>query len=186
MPATRSFPNQIDNRNFLSPVGFKFSLAKEPKAAFFCNSARIPEITLSTITQSTYLKDIDVPGDKLTYGDLSLRFLVDENMENYMAIHNWLTGIGFPETTQDFRDLVDIEDDVTQKDNVLQVFSDGSLYILNSNYKTTAIVKFKDLFPTSLTSLEFNATANDVQYFTAEASFKYTVYNILGPTGTSL
>ena len=69
---------------------------------------------------------------------------------------------------------------------MLQVFSDGSLYILNSNYKTTAIVKFKDLFPTTLTSLEFNATANDIQYFTAEASFKYTVYNILGPTGTSL
>ena len=71
-----SFPNQIDNRNFLSPVGFKFSLAKEPKVAFFCNTARIPEITLSLNTQPTYLKDIDVPGDKITYGDLSLRFLV--------------------------------------------------------------------------------------------------------------
>ena len=60
-------------------------------------------------------------------------------------------------------------------------FSDASLYILNSNYRTTAIVKFSDLFPTTLTSLDFEATDTDINYFTAEASFKYTIYNILGP-----
>jgi hypothetical protein len=181
-----SFPNQIDNRNFLSPVGFKFSLAKEPKVAFFCNSARIPEITLSLNTQPSYLKDIDVPGDKLTYGDLSLRFLVDENMENYMAIHTWLTGLGFPETTQQYKDLISIESDVTALQDSKRAFSDGSLYILNSNYNTTAIVKFKDLFPVSLSSLEFDATQTDIQYFTADVAFKYTVYNILGTDGKPL
>ena len=171
------FANQIGNRNFLSPVGFKFTLAKEPKVTFFCNSARIPEINLEVVRQPTYLKDIDVPGDKLTYGDLSIRFLVDENMENYMAVHNWLTGLGFPEIASQFKEL-------TTKDNGIrdqkEAFSDGSLYILNSNYRNTAVVKFKDLFPVSLTSLEFDATPNDIQYFTAEVAFKYTVYNILG------
>jgi len=181
-----SFPNQIDNRNFLSPVGFKFSLAKEPKVAFFCNSARIPEITLSLNMQPSYLKDIDVPGDKLTYGDLSLRFMVDENMENYMAIHNWLTGLGFPETTQQYKDLISITSDITALQDSKRAFSDGSLYILNSNYNTTAIVKFKDLFPVSLSSLEFDATQTDIQYFTADVAFKYTVYNILGPDGNPL
>ena len=53
--------------------------------------------------QPSYLKDIDVPGDKLQYGEFSLRFLVDENMENYMSIHNWLTGLGYPETTEQFK-----------------------------------------------------------------------------------
>ena len=74
-----AFVNQIQNRNFLAPVGFKFDLAKFPKASFFSNSARIPEIVLGTIIQPGYLKDIDVPGEKLQYGDFSLRFLVDEN-----------------------------------------------------------------------------------------------------------
>ena len=170
-----SFPNQIDNRNFLSPVGFKFSLAKEPKVAFFCNSARIPEITLSLNNQPTYLKDIDVPGDKLTYGDLSLRFLVDENMENYLAIHNWLTGLGFPETTQQYVELITNDD---QEKDPLEAFSDASLFVFDSNFNTNLIVNFKDLFPISLSSLEFDSTLTDVQYFTAEATFKYTVYNI--------
>ena len=81
-----AFANQIQNRNFLSPVGFKFTLAKEPKVNFFCNSARIPEITLSVLQQPTYLKDLDIPGGKLQYGDLNLRFLVDEDLVNYSRL----------------------------------------------------------------------------------------------------
>ena len=171
-----NFPNQIENRNFLSPIGFKFTLAKYPKISFFSNSTRIPEINMGTAIQPTYLKDLDVPGDKLSYGDFSLRFLVDENMENYMAVHNWLTGLGYPETTQQFKDLTTNDDGIS---DLKEQFSDGSLHILNSNFRTQAIVKFKDLFPTSLTSLEFEASDADVNYFTAEVGFKYTVYNIL-------
>ena len=62
MATRQPFDNQISNRNFLAPVGFKFTLAKEPKVSFFCNSARIPEITLGNTVQPSYLKDIDVPG----------------------------------------------------------------------------------------------------------------------------
>ncbi len=135
---------------------------------------------MGTANQPTYLKDLDVPGDKMTYGDFTLRFLVDENLENYMAVHNWLTGLGYPETTQQFRDLT--TDDEGLRDLKRQ-FSDGSLHILNSNFRPQAIVKFKDLFPVSLTSLDFEASDTDVNYFTAEVSFKYTVYNIFASDG---
>ena len=170
------YSNQIQNRNYLSPVGFKFILAKNPKVSFFCNSASIPEIILGVANQPSYLKDIDVPGDKISYGDLTLRFLVDENMENYMAVHNWITGLGYPESTEQYADL--ITDNESLKDPK-KAFSDGTLTILNSNYKESFKVTFKDLFPVSLSSLEFDATMQDIQYFTAQASFKYTVYNIL-------
>ena len=175
--AVSPFRNQIQNRNFLSPAGFQFSLSKHPKVDFFCTSARLPEISLDLALQPSYLKDIDVPGEKLTYGDLTLRFLVDEDMTNYMSVHNWLTGLGFPETTRDFVDLTTDDDGI--KNVMSEQFSDGSLSILNSNYRINTIVKFKDLFPVSLTSLEFDTSITDIQYFTAEATFKYTVYNIL-------
>ena len=177
---TSSFPNQISNRNFLAPVGFKFTLSKDPKISFFCNSARIPEISLGFPVQPTYLKDLDIPGDRLSYGDFSLRFLVDENMENYMSVHNWLTGLGFPETAQQFKDLTTNDDGVR---DLSKQFSDGSLHILNSNFRDVAIVKFKDLFPISLTSLDFEATDTDINYFTAEVTFKYTVYNVVSADG---
>ena len=177
------FANQIGNRNFLSPVGFKFTLSKEPKVAFFCNSAQIPEISLGTAIQPSYLKDVDVPGDKVSYGDLTIRFVVDENLENYMAIHNWITGLGFPETTQDYKDAITNPEGLRDPN---EVFSDGSLRILNSNYNEIAVIKFKDLFPISLSSLEFDASVPDVDYLTADVSFKYTVYNILDTSGNPL
>ena len=176
-----AFDNQIQNRNFLAPVGFKFTLAKEPKVSFFCNSARIPEITLGNTVQPSYLKDIDIPGEKLTYGDFSLRFLVDENLENYMKIHNWLTGLGFPETTQQIKTLT--TDEISGEGALDQQFSDASLHILNSNFRDVAIVKFRDLFPVALSSLEFDASDTDINYFTADVTFKYTIYDILGTDG---
>ena len=169
------FGKQIQNRNFLSGVAFKFNLAKFPKVDFFSNSARIPELNLELAEQATYLKNIDVPGEKLNYGDLTLKFLVDENMENYLAVYNWLTGLGFPETTKQYRDL--IKDASGQRDEK-EAFCDGTLRILNSNYNEVAKVKFQDLFPVTLTSLDFDATNTDVQYFTAQATFKYTIYNL--------
>ena len=170
-----AFAKQIDNRNFLSGVGFKFNLTKFPKVDFFSNSARIPELNLELTRQPSYLKNIDVPGERLTYGDLTLRFLVDENMENYISIYTWLKGLGFPETTREFKDLTTDKDG--QRDPK-EAFCDGTLRILNSNYREVAKVKFNDLFPTSLTSLDFDATNTDIQFFTAEATFKYTIYNL--------
>ena len=89
--ATRNSPKPrpgtpIENRNFLSPVGFKFTLRRAPGVAFFCNEANIPDMTLGEAIQPTYLRDIPTPGDKIQFGDLSLRFLVDEDLTNYMEI----------------------------------------------------------------------------------------------------
>ena len=170
-----AFGKQIQNRNFLSGVAFKFNLTKFPKVDFFSNSAIIPLLNLELAQQSSYLKNIDVPGERLTYGDFTLRFMVDENMENYLAVYNWLTGLGFPESGKQFKEI--ITDSDGQRD-MKEPFCDGTLRILNSNYREVAKVKFQDLFPVSLTSLDFDATNTDVQYFTAEATFKYTIYNL--------
>jgi len=175
MSVNTTFNKQISNRNFLSPIGFEFSLAEYPKVSFFCNSAKIPQISLQTVEQPNYLKRLDIPSDQLDYSDLTLRFLVDEEMVNYITIHNWLISLGFPETAEQYANK--LNEDGTR--NPLNFFSDGTLIILNSNYIPKIQIKFKDLFPVSLTSLEFKSTDSDIQYFTAEVSFKYTVYNIL-------
>ena len=177
--ANSAFGKQIQNRNFLSGVAFKFNLAKFPKVDFFSNSAIIPVLNLELAQQASYLKNIAVPGERLTYGDFTLRFLVDENMENYKSVYDWLTGLGFPETTKEFADIIKDSDGQTDPK---EAFCDGTLRILNSNYREVAKVKFSDLFPISLTSLDFEATTTDVQFFTAEATFKYTIYDLTTST----
>ena len=177
-----SYTRQIQNRNYLSAVGFKFSISRAPKISFFGNSINIPAVSMGNATQPTYLKDIPIPGDKMEFEDLSVRFLVDENLENYMKIHNWLRGLGYPETTKNYKDYM--TDNVTNiYDPEQNSFSDGALHILNSNYRDVAIVKFDDLFPVYLTSLDFDASEGDINYFTADVTFKYTVYNIVAADG---
>ena len=169
----------IDNRNFLAPTGFKFSLKRSPGVAFFCNQANIPSLDLGIATQPSYLKDIDVPGDKIQFGDLTLRFLVDEDLVNYMEIQNWIRGLGYPETLQEF-DRLDKEAVLPSNfgrtgDNI---YSDGTLQILSSNLVAKFNVNFKDMFPYSLSTITFDATDTDIEYFTADVSFKYTIYNL--------
>ena len=104
-------------------------------------------------------------------------------MSNYMAIHNWFTGLGFPESMQQFVDWT-TNDDGT-RDLALQ-YSDATLGILNSNYNTVAQIKFWDLYPTSLSTLEFTATDTDINYLTASVTFAYTHFQILGKDGQPL
>ena len=182
--ATRNSPKlrpgtPIENRNFLSPVGFKFALKRSPKAAFFCNQANIPDLTLGVAEQPTYLKNIPTPGDKIEFGDLSLRFLVDEDLGNYMEIQNWIRGLGYPESLKESYDLQKSGAIPSRFENSEEdIFSDGTLQILSSNLIPKFQVKFEGLFPYSLTTMTFDATDTDIEYFTAEASFKYTIYSI--------
>ena len=182
--ATRKTPFEragtpIENRNFLSPVGFKFSLKRAPGVAFFCNQANIPSIDLGIAEQPTWLKNIDVPGDKIQFGDLSLRFLVDEDLVNYMELQRWIRGLGYPENMDEFRKL---ESEVVMPTNFGQagddIYSDGTLQILSSNLVPSFQVVFNDLFPYTLSTITFDATDADIEYFTADVSFKYTIYNL--------
>lgn len=176
---TRKTPlsNQITDRNFLTPTGFLFQVQRAPKISYFGNRINVPSLNLGVAQQTNYLTDIPRPGEKIDFGDLSLRFLIDENLENYLEVQNWIRGIGFPESlTQiyDFQKTGNIDGD----NDMLNLYSDGTLTILSQLNKPMFYVKFEDLFPYALSDIQFDATVADVEYLTAEVSFKYTIYNI--------
>jgi len=175
----------------MSPLGFKLILTKTPKVDFLCQSANIPQISMGTAIQPTYLKDIPVPGDKVLYDDLNVRFLVDEKMENYLAIYKWITGLGYPESLDQYQQLKKDDfrtDRIVGDDGDPRYFnySDATLQVLNSNYKPSVLINFTDAFPVSLSTLDFDVTTRDYNYFTAEVTFKYTIFNITDPNGVRI
>lgn len=183
MSNSNIFYKQIDNRNYMSPVGFEFSIARFPKVAFFANTASLPQISLGGAEQANYLKQLMHPGDRVEYGELPISFLVDEDMVNYSLIHNWMTGLGFPQSMQQFVDVTTDRDGI--QDLKLQ-YSDATLKILNSNYNTIAQLKFWDIYPTSLSSLEFSASETDINYFVANVTFNFMYMQILDKDGNAL
>ena len=166
---TDLWSKQIENRNFLSPIGFKMLLEQFPKVVYFAQSANIPGIGLNTIEQPTVMGRV-VPWEAhgLNYEPFNLTFLVDEDLENYLILHNWMRSIAGGDT---FSERAEYMDDYN-------VTCDASLAIMNSNMRTNFFVNFKDIFPVSLNALEFNATIDGTEYATATAEFRYTTYNI--------
>jgi len=202
MTVTNSYNRQPTKLDYASPTQFKFGIIKLPKVEYFCTAANIPGITLGNANQPTPLKDIPIPGDKLDYDTLNISFLVDENLENYREIHGWLTGLGFPKDYSQFRDLqgagsdrypttqmVGLSKELGQVKKAVQddggLYSDATLFVLTSKNTNNIEVRFRDIYPISLSGLDYNQQANDVDYLTASVTFSYKIYEFATSQGSN-
>jgi hypothetical protein len=171
---TCPFPANI---NPLSPNGFMFNIQKLPDLSFFCQSVNLPGITLGEPEFGTPFAKIPIPGETLTYDQLTVQFLVDEQMANYTSIYNWIVALGFPESYDQYIDFS--EDDTTNYSELAKNYSDATLQILTGNNNVVKTVRFIDMFPIGLDSLQFSGTNNDVQYLIGNATFRYGLYKFL-------
>ena len=144
------YEDQLTNRNFLSPIGFLFILDKAKKVSFLCQKAEIPTVTLGDVSIPTRgLVPIPVEGN-MRYSDFTIEFIVDEDMENYMQIHNWMRALGTPQELKERKLWNDANRKIKGQD---ARFSDATLQVLNNNNIANFDVIFKDLFPVDLLSI---------------------------------
>ena len=194
MTTTNIQTRQPSKMDYASPVQFRFKCTKLPKVEFFCQSANIPGIGLGEAEMDTPLKSIPFPGDKVTYQTLDLSFLVDENLNNYKELHDWITGLGFPKDYTKFQTIQATGADrfpgstrstAATGTNTPQPLSEGGIYsdatltILNSKNIAKTEIRFQNVFPTSIGSLSYDVQAADVDYLQTTASFSYINYDIV-------
>jgi hypothetical protein len=165
------------NKNFLSPLGFRFQIKKAPNLNFFVQTASMPTVSLGTVDVENPFVKIPFPGDKLTFGQLDISFKVDEDLTNYLEIFNWLMGIGYPDN---FLQRRNIESTPTMSGQ--GVYSDLSLIITSNAYNPKHEVTFHDAYPINLTELQFDSTQTDVDYLTCTVSFAYRNFVIASLT----
>jgi len=155
------YKEQPTNRNFLNPIGYLLKLEKFEGVDFFCQTANIPDITMPVTEIASPFRNLPiVPSGGVTFGDLSLRFIVDENLLNYNSIHKWIRDNGNADEMQRITSDTDI-------------YTNGQLHIVTSQYNPAFVVEFRNLFPVALAGLQFDATISDVEYITAEVTFKH-------------
>ena len=184
-------PSVLD---YASPVQFRFKCSKLPTVEFFCQSANIPGISIGSASMPTGLKDIPIPGEKVTYQDLAISFLIDENLNNYKEIHDWIIALGFPQNHTQFADLQTAGADrypgstsgaIVPETNIAVplaeggTYSDATLTVLNSKNIAVTEIRFNNIFPTSLGSLSYDVQASDVNYLQASVDFSYMYYEIV-------
>ena len=157
------YKEQPTNRNFLSPVGFKLELELFQGVDFFCQSASIPDVAMPFAEVDTPFRRVPIAGSGgVQFADLNLRFIIDEDLVNYTSIHNWIRKYGLSEGR------------TVEKDQ----YSEANLYILTSHSNTNHIITFDKIFPVSLSGVPFDATVGDIDYLTADVTFKYEKYDI--------
>ena len=194
MTTTNVYTREPAKLDYASPVQFRFKCSKLPTVEFFCQSANIPGISIGTASMPTGLKDIPIPGEKVSYQDLSISFLVDENLNNYKEIHDWIIALGFPQNHTQFADLQAAGADrypgstsgaIVPETNIAVplaeggTYSDATLTVLNSKNIAKTEIRFHNIFPTSLGSLSYDVQASDVNYLQASVDFSYMYYEIV-------
>ena len=197
MTTVNSFSRQPTSLDYASPTQFKFQITKLPKVEYFCTSVNLPALALSEVRQPTPFVDVPLPGTTLTYSPLNMTFLVDENLENFQEIHGWLRGLGFPESYTEYADGLAAGSDrapssggaVSSEPGKVKFgapsqaafFSDATLVILTSKNNPIKEVRFRDVFPVSVSGVGFSTQASDVSYLTSSVTFKYLMYDFAEP-----
>jgi len=166
--------NNPVNNNFLSPLNFSFQLKRAPYIDFFIQRVNFPSVSLDFPVQQTPFTTIPISGDQLRFGDLDVSFKVDEELQNWFEIHNWIRSLGFPDNFGEYNNIK--TNGVTSG---LGILSDITLLIFDSAKNPNYSVTFRDAFPVSLSDLNFQTTDSSVDYVTASASFRYTLYDVV-------
>ena len=181
-------PTKLD---YSSPTQFKFSINQLPKVEFFTVAANIPGISLPPATYNTPFKNIPTIGEKPEYEDLTITFIVDEFLENYISIHEWVTGTGFPKSRTQFSNFRSATSNSPTDAKSVSVdkvgsatpdkgmYGDATLTILSNKNNPLVEVRFEDVFPTALGGLDYTQTATDVEYLNVQVTFQYKIYEII-------
>jgi hypothetical protein len=170
--------------NYLRPNAFRFTIKDLPGVAYTCQSANLPAVQLGVAVQQNPFLDIPIFGDKMTFGDFTIRFLISEDMSNYLEIYQWLVALGFPNDYNQYRNFTGerlnrfpFVRDASGSSTAI-AYSDATLTILDSNNVPKTNINFKDAFPVSVEALDFDITSSSVDYFVGIASFKYKLFDI--------
>jgi len=174
--------SQPTNKNFLSPLGYKFSIKKTPTMNWFIQSVVLPSIQLNRTTMPTPFIQLPIPGDHLEFGDLQITFRVDEDMNNYLELYNWMKGLGFPDNYSQYKNIApQSRGPLSGNADTLtgdSIYSDATLLILSSQMNPITEITFVDVFPVNLSPLTFNSQYTDVQYVESTVTFTHRKFDI--------
>ena len=165
--------------NYLKPNGFQFNIDTLPNVSFFCQAASIPNMSLATAYIPSPLVDFTVPGTNITYDELTVKFIVQENFQNYIELHDWMVGLGFPEERGQYKQFKQTRGGTEKGFSSSGDYSDATLVVLDSDLNPSMEIKFMDCYPIALQGLEFDISDGNATYLTAQATFKYTLYKFI-------
>ena len=163
--------------NFLSPSSFSLVIERMPNVSFFAQEVTLPTLTLEPLEETTPLSVIKIPSERLNFGELSLTFLVDSEMNNWFEVFKWMQGLGYPQEPKQYTTINQARN-FPDSSELSKNYSEAKLLILRSNNTTIRSFNFIDCFPSSLGGIQFSTTYTDIQYTTAQLVLEYSYFTV--------
>ena len=163
-----------DNLNYLSNISFRLTMQDAPNLTWFCQAVNVPGVSLEAIDVTTPYVTIPYSGAKVNFEELSVRFIVDEHMKNWTEIYDRIIATGLTEGHEKYR-LLKASNTLHPRGGIVSTIV---LTILTSAMNPQMEFHFYEAFPTSISALDFDSAAGDLEYFTATVAFRYTNYEI--------
>ena len=169
--STTNTSSGLNNVNFLQPTAFNLSIDRKNFAnlQFFCQAILHPSLNMNA-AEVPYKRISSVPfaGDKLTFSELTAIIIVDENLNSYTEMYNWMQRI----VQNDEVKAVD------KTATTPPTYCDMTVNILSSHNNTTRRIKYYDCIPVSLGDMTLESTVGDVQYVTFPATFRFSTFEL--------
>ena len=162
--------------NQLQTTKFQVLFPRISTVTYFCQRVNIPALSADPIFQPTPFVDLPRPRDKVNYGTFDMEFILDEELWGWQIIHDWIRGYTFPCSFEEYKNLYR-ESIVTLKSSTPQ-YSDGYLQVLSGLNVPKFKIKFVNIFPVSISDIDFDTTRDANVAMTARVQFKYHLYNI--------
>ncbi len=145
---------------------FHFEMERIPTVIYNCTDVNLPNLSMAAVDQPTTLGiPVKRPIGKYNFEDLTLTFMVDENLNNWLEIYRWMRALG------------NIDDDCTNNSLSFNSWTTtASLYLTKGTYKDNKKVIFHEIFPIGLSGLKFSSSASAATPQYASARFSYTYY----------
>jgi hypothetical protein len=157
--------------SLLQPTAFKITIDRQHYAniEFFAQSVLHPAMSMSAVEVPYSRVSVPMPGDKLTFGEVTAIVIIDEDLNGYTEMYNWMKRL--VETT--YQSAMD-----RTQSNPPSV-ADITVSVLSSHNNTTRKLVYRDCVPTLLGDISFEATSGDVQYLTFPVSFRFSYFDIV-------
>lgn len=161
----------LDNLNINS---FRVVIDKLPMFTYKLKTIDTPSLSLSPVPVPNPMQKMMAPGDAVEFGNLSMSFIVDENLYNYISIFNWMNGLGFPKSFDEFKLLISKETATEKRSYIRKETSDISLYLLTNHNNPNIMFRFTNAFPTSLSGISMTNSNTEAEVIEANCDISFT------------
>ena len=164
-----------DNMNLFQPTGFRVIIDRRhyKSLQFFVARVNHPGIqNAAAETPIPRLGSLPLPGNTLTFGELNMDVLLDEDFSAYREMYDWMhRHVNEKQIAQ----RIDYRSD----QDPIPTYADIHITALSSHNNKNVEFRYKDCLPVSIGDISFDAQNQSVEYITFPVTFRFSYYDII-------